>query len=151
MIVRKANKFDIPYFIETVHKARILEHNGYSNDIVLDDSYLNSLFTLMINGGGLVLVAESEKPIGICAGYINASIWHKNTFVLWHALIYVEEEWRNTRAGYKLIKEYNNEANNLMKEKRIYTHTFSTSKPLFNIDMEKFNYKLTEKLWIAGE
>ncbi len=149
MIVREANKFDLPYYLHLVHKIHSEGDIGYY-DVPLDDEYLNSLFNMVIHGGGVALVAESDTTIGIMLGVISPNIWSHNTLVLHQILFYVDEEYRNTRAGHMLISKYNEKCAELVQQKRIGYHTLSATKTMFDIDFSRFGYDCIEKTWISS-
>lgn len=149
MKVRLANKFDLPYYLHLVHKIHNEGLIGHY-DVPLDDSYLNSLFNTIINGGGLALVVESDNAIGMMLGVISPNIWSSDTLVLHQILFYVDEEYRNTRAGHMLITEYNEQCHELIKNKRIGYHTLSATKTMFDIDFSRFGYDCIEKTWISS-
>jgi hypothetical protein len=67
--------------------------------------------------------------------------------MLTQILLYVDDEWRNTRAGYKLLEEYNRYAQELLDLKRIEMSVIHASEPLHDIDFSRFGYKMSEKIW----
>jgi len=151
MQVRHANLFDMPYFLECIPKARELDHNNWSKDIVADEKHLNAMYVGIVSGQGLAIVAEKDnKPIGMCVGIISPNVWSPKTYLLHQILIYVDDNYRKSRAAYMLIKYYTEQAEKLVNESRIYKYTFTASEPMFGVDLEKFNYSLVEKTWLSG-
>jgi len=61
MIIREANKFDLPYFIELIEKLAASEHIMRYNYEKLDHSHLKSIFSTMLAGKGAMLVVENEE------------------------------------------------------------------------------------------
>lgn len=149
MNIRLANKFDIPYFIETVRKVQAKEFAKEFHEIDLDEDYLNSLFVTVISGGGVALIAESEETIGIAFAVITPNVWSPETFFLHNILFYVEPDWHHTRVGYKLIKEYNKQGSMLKQENRIKEFTMTAAEPLFDVDFDRFGYKMIEKVYMG--
>lgn len=148
MIIREANKFDVKYFINLIHRINKDDELG---DIVygqLDDNHINTIFTSIIAGAGICYIAESEDNIGIIAGIINPNIWAPQYLFMHQILFYVEEEYRNTKAGYLLLKEFDKKANELVKQKRIHHITLSAPKTILDMDFSRFDYELCEKTWI---
>lgn len=145
MIIRPANKFDIPYFIQIGKKVQ--EMNFIPHGTVVDEKHLNVLFNTILHGGGIAFIAESDQPIGIVAGVVNENLWIPNMYMLTQILLYVDEEWRHTRAGYKLLQAYNNETQNLIKLGRIDMSVIHASEPLYDVDFSRFGYKMSEKIW----
>lgn len=148
MNIRPATKFDLPYFINTIHS---INDNDELGDVIkgrLDDTHLNSIFATVLAGGGLCYVAESDSVIGMIMGVVSPNIWAPQYLFMHEILYYVEEEYRNTRAGYLLFKEFDNRCQELILEKRIHHVTLSMPKTLLDMDFERFDYELNEKTWI---
>lgn len=148
MIIRLATKFDLPYFINTIHK---INDNDELGDIIqadLDDDHLNSIFATVLAGAGLCYIAESETNIGIIMGIISPNIWAPQYLFMHEIVYYVDEEYRNTRAGYLLFKEFDKKCKELVEQKRIHHVTLSMPKTLLDMDFERFDYEISEKTWI---
>ena len=75
MIVRDANKFDLPYFIDLIH--RINEDDGLGDVICgeLDDNHINAVFATILAGAGICYIAESDERVGIIVGVISPNMW----------------------------------------------------------------------------
>lgn len=150
MKVRLANKFDLPYYLHLVHKIHQEETIG-SYNVPLRDEYLNSLFNTILHGGGIALVIESDSTIGMMIGVISPNVWSPETLVMHQILLYIDEEYRNTRAAHMLITEYIDKCTELKEQKRISYHTISAAKPMFDIDFSRFGYDWIEKTWLSVE
>jgi hypothetical protein len=152
MKIRKANKFDLPFFQEAVLNLHNKDHNSWSRDLTVDQNHNNILYQTLLFGEGTVFIAEKDnEPIGMIAGYISPFLWKPNVKIMYQILFYISDKHKSSRVGYKLIDAYNKEGQRLMKENKIYKYSFTASEPMFNLDLEKFNYKLVEKNWIVGE
>lgn len=149
MKIRIANKFDLPYYIHLVHKIHTMAEIGTYN-VPLDDTYLNSLFNTIIHGGGIALIVEDKEPIGMMIGVISPNIWSPETLVMHQILLFIDEEYRNTRAAHMLITEYIDKCNELKEHKRISYHTISATKTMFDIDFTRFGYDWIEKTWLSN-
>lgn len=150
MKVRYANKFDLQYYINLVHKIHKQGDIGLY-DVPLNNDYLNTLFNITLHGGGVTLLCEIEnEPIGMVMGIINPNIWSDKTLVCHQILLFIDEEYRHTRAAHMLISEYNEACQNLVSEKRIQYFTLSAAKPMFDIDFGRFGYDCIEKTWISN-
>jgi GNAT superfamily N-acetyltransferase len=148
MNIRLTNKFDLPYFLHLVHNIHKQGEIGYY-DVDLDDTYLNTLFNTILHGGGIgLIIEEDDKPIGMTLGLINPNIWSHKTLVCHQILLFIDEEYRNTRAGHMLISEYNEQCQELVDTNRIQYFTLSAAKPLFDIDFTRFGYECVEKTWL---
>lgn len=148
MIIRPANKFDLPYFIDLIHRINDMDELG---DIVqgeLDDVYLNQLFATVLAGAGLCYIAESDDRVGMILGVISPNMWAPKYLFLHEVLFYVEEEYRHTKAGYLLFKEFDIQSQKLVEQKRIHHVSVSAPKTLLEMDFERFDYELSEKTYI---
>lgn len=147
-MIRIANKFDLPYFIDTIHQ---INDNDELGDIIkadLDDDHLNTIFSTVLAGAGLCYIAENQKQIGIIMGIISPNIWSPQYLFMHQIVYYVDKEYRKTKAGYLLFKEFDKKCQELVKEKRIHHFTLSMPKTLLNMNFERFNYEISEKTWI---
>jgi len=149
MIIRKANKFDLPYICDMLRNFR----NATPIDIMRDcdnEEYINKLYHHTILGGGLALVAEIDKPIGMIIGIKDHNIWDPEIKVLRELVYWVEPDCRGTTAGYRLIKEYNKEAQKLIDEGKIKLFTMTKMVNSPDLDFSRFGYKKTEEVWVMG-
>jgi hypothetical protein len=149
MKIRSANKFDLPYYLYLVHSIHEAGKIGTYN-VPLDDKYLNSLFTTIIHGGGIALVAESDENIGMMIGVISPNIWSPETQVMHQILLYIDDEYHHTRAGHMLITEYIDKCIELKQQNRIQYHTISATKTMFDIDFTRFGFDCIEKTWLSN-
>jgi hypothetical protein len=145
MNIRKANKFDLHYFIHTAKKVQ--DMSFIPDDKFVIDTHFNVLFNTIINGGGIALIAESEQPIGMVVGIINENLWVPKMYMLTQILLFVDDEWRNTKAGYKLLQAYNDETQKLINDERIDMSVIHAAEPLHDVDFSRFGYKMSEKIW----
>lgn len=148
MNIRPANKFDLPYFIDLIHRINDMDELG---DIVqgeLDDVYLNQLFATVLAGAGLCFIVETDRRIGMILGVISPNMWAPKYVFIHQVLYYVEEEYRHTKAGYLLFKEFDKQSQKLVEQKRIHHVSVSAPKTLLEMDFERFEYELSEKTWI---
>ena len=149
MNIRLANKFDLPYYTHLVHKIHQDADIG-KYDVKLDDTYLNSLFNTILHGGGIALVVESDSPIGMMIGVISPNVWSPDTLVMHQILLYVDEEYRNTRAAHMLVTEYIERCEEYRLQNRIKYHSITASKTMFDIDFTRFGYDWIEKTWLSN-
>lgn len=149
MKIRNANKFDLPYYLHLVHKIHELKEIG-SYDVKLDDTYLNSLYNTIIHGGGIALIVESQEPVGMMLGVISPNIWSPENYVMHQILLYVDDEYRHTRAGHMLISEYIDQCHDLKLQNRIQYNTINATKTMFDIDFTRFGYDCIEKTWLSN-
>ena len=153
MIIREANKYDLPYFIELIKKLALSEHIMRYNYGELDDEHLNTIFSTIIAGRGTILLAEDEETKelhGMAAGIINPHLYAPHILIMTQIILWVDEEVRK-KAGFKLMSAYEDKTDEYMEEGRIRYGTLVASKPLFEKDFGKFGYSMDEKVWIRGE
>lgn len=149
MNIRLANKFDLPYICDMLRNFR----NETPIDIMRDcdnEDYINKLYHHIILGGGLALIAETEKPIGMIIGIKDHNIWDPELKVLRELVYWVEPEHRGTTAGYRLIKEYNKHAQQLIDDGKIKLFTMTKMINSPDLDFSRFGYKKTEEVWVMG-
>lgn len=148
MIIREANKFDLPYFIDLIHRINDKDELGDVVCAELDDKHLNSIFATVLAGAGICYIAESDNRIGIILGIISPNMWAPHILVMNQILYYVEEEYRHTRAGYLLFKKFDQECERLVEQKRFHQTLISVPKSIIDMDLERFDYELLEKSWV---
>lgn len=146
MNIRLANKFDLPYFISLVHE--IHKRGDIGNfPVVLNDDYLNAMFTSTLHGAGISLIAETDNTVGMLLAIISPNIWSESTIVMNEIMLYVDEDHRNSRAGYLLIQEYKDRCLELIEKKRIHYYTINTAKSMFDLDFTRFGYTKIAETW----
>ena len=149
MKIRQANKFDLPHVIDMLKKFR----NATPIDMMKDcdnEEHVNKMYHHVLLGGGIALIAEDTQPIGMIVGIIDRNIWDPNIKILRELVYWVEPESRGSSAGYKLLLQYNKEAEKLVSENKIdlYTMTKMVNSP--DLDFARFGYKKTEEIWVGG-
>jgi RimJ/RimL family protein N-acetyltransferase len=83
-------------------------------------------------------------------GYIDQNVWDPEIKVLKELVYWVEPEHRNTTAGYRLLKAYNDKAKELVNENRIQLYTMTKMVNSPDLDFSRFGYTKTEEIWVAG-
>lgn len=148
-MIRLANKFDTPYIIKMLRHFR--EQSPVEKIKECDnEQYIVTLYTHILAGRGLALVAEQDQPIGMIIGYIDQSIWDPDIRILKELVYWVEPEYRNTTIGYRLLKTYNEMANELKLNDRIHLYTMTKLVNSPDLDFTRFGYTKTEETWVAG-
>lgn len=149
MNIRQANKFDLPYIINMLRHFR---DNAPVDKIkeCNNEKYITTLYTHILAGRGVAIVAEYDQPFGMIVGYIDQNIWDPDIRVLRELCYWVEPEHRNTTAGYRLLKAYNKAAESLREEGRIHLYTMTKMVNSPDLDFSRFGYTKTEEVWVAG-
>ena len=149
MNIRPANKFDLPYIIEMLRHFRdnapVEKIKECNNEV-----YITTLYTEILAGRGVAIVAEYDQPFGMILGYIDQNVWDPDIRVLKELCYWVEPSHRNTTAGYRLIKAYNDKAKELISENRIQLYTMTKMVNSPDLDFSRFGYTKTEEVWVAG-
>ena len=149
-MIRQANKFDVNYFIECVHKVHMDDDVGYFPGAELDDEYLSKMFNGILHGLGLALVYEKDnKPIAIMVGMKSPNVWCPDILFMHQMLLYVEEEHRKGTIAYRLIKKFTDECKNLQIEQKINFFTINAPTTMHNLDFSRFGYTKDELIWVC--
>lgn len=150
-MIRLANKFDLPEICRMLRDFRNQTPIPMMSQLD-DDQYIAKIFNILINGGGLAIVSTNEDQTlnGMILGIINRSVWDPDLFILQEMVFWVDPEWRNTRVGYKLLKEYVEQSQELVDNGRIslYTMTKMINSP--DLKLDRFGFKKTEEVWVGG-
>lgn len=150
MKTRLANKHDLPRVIEMLKRFREQTPIELMRGIN-DEAYITQLYTVLINGGGLIIIAEENNQVaGMCLGMIDGTIWDPKLLVLRELVYWVEPEYRGGTAGYKLLKRYSDEADNLLDQNRIKLYTISKLVNSPDLDYGRFGFRKIEETWVAG-
>lgn len=149
MNIRLANKFDLPHIINMLKHFR--DHSPVDEIKKCDNEmYISTLYNHILAGRGIAYVAEHDQPIGMIIGFIDQNIWDPEIKVLKELVYWVEVEYRNTSAGYRLLKAYNDHAKTLVDSDRIQLYTMTKMVNSPDLDFSRFGYKKTEEIWVAG-
>jgi GNAT superfamily N-acetyltransferase len=148
-MIRPANKFDLPHIITMLRHFRdaspVEKIKECNNEV-----YISQLFHSILVGRGIAFVAEHDQPFGMIIGYIDQNVWDPEIKVLKELVYWVEPEHRNTTAGYRLLKAYNDKAKELVNENRIQLYTMTKMVNSPDLDFSRFGYTKTEEVWVAG-
>lgn len=150
MKVRKANKFDVTDFLEMVSHFQKTTDLPQSIKNANNWEYINKLFHHIILGGGLIFIAESDEAVGMIVGLKNRNVWDPDQFSIQELMLWVEPEYRKTRAGYMLVKEYTQTIKQMIADNEIVSATMSNTENLVNIDYTRFGFKKFEEIWSIG-
>ena len=153
MIIREANKYDLPYFIKLIEELASSKHIMRYNFEKLDHAHLNMIFSTIIAGAGTILVVEDEQTQelqGMAAGIINPHFFAPHIFIMTQIVLWVDEDIRKT-AGFKLMKAYEDKTDEYMKEGRIRYGVITASEPLFETIFGTFGSSMDEKCWLRGD
>lgn len=146
--IRKASPFDIPQILD---KLRDYQEN-MPYELLADvevGEYIKTLLTQLMAGQGLVLVAEQEKTIvGILIAGIMPSVWSPKHFMLTEFAYWVDPSARNGTTGYRLLRQYLDEAIALREAGRIANCFISKMVNSPNLKFDKFGFRKLEEFWV---
>jgi N-acetylglutamate synthase-like GNAT family acetyltransferase len=146
MKVRHANKFDFPEILEMLHRFKMQGPTEISNGFH-NETHVATVYAHIMAGRGLALVAEKDgKLAGMLIGMIDSIVWDPDTRILREIVYWVDEEYR----GYRLLAQYVKECDEMVDSGRItaYSMVKMTNSP--DLKFEKFGFKKTEEVWVAG-
>jgi RimJ/RimL family protein N-acetyltransferase len=150
MKIRHANKFDFPEILAMGYRFKMQGPTELSNGFQNED-HIASIYAHIMAGRGLALVAERDgKLAGMLIGMVDSLIWDPDTRVLREILYWVDEEYRGSTAGYRLLAQYVKEGDEMVDSGRITAYTMVKMINSPDLKFEKFGFKKTEEVWIAG-
>ena len=141
-MIRKANRFDkleVLGMMDAFIKETGIGFLSKANN----EEWRGEIFDSLTNGAGIIFIDPGK---GCLVGYIAPSVWCNKTFGLYEMVWYVKPEHRDSRAGYKLYKkfeEYTKELKLLGRVSFVMMGEFES-----RINYEKRGYKRMEKMWI---
>ena len=146
--IRKASPFDIPQIIERLREYRSNMPYGFLSDAD-DEEYVRGMLSQLIAGQGLVLVAERETVIiGILIAGIMPSIWSPKHLMLQEFAYWVDPQHRGGTAGYRLLREYLDEAIRLRESGRISNCFISKMVNSPDLKFDRFGFQKLEEFWV---
>ena len=150
MKIRHANKFDFPQILAMLHRYKLAGPTNISNAFDNED-HVAILYAHIMAGKGLALVAEKDNVItGMLIAMIDAIIWDPDTRIMRELAYWVDEEYRGSTAGYRLLARYVKEGDEMVDEGRISAYVIAKMTNSPDIKYDKFGFKKAEEIWVAG-
>ena len=150
MKIRLANKFDFPQILQLLHKFKMAAHTDMSNQFN-NENHVATVYAHILAGRGLAIVADKDGVlVGMFIAMIDPIIWDPNTLIMRELAYYVDEEHRGGTAGYRLLAEYVKQADKLVEEGKINAYCMAKMENSPQLKLEKFGFKKTEEVWVAG-
>ena len=147
-MIRKGNKFDIPFIVEMLKNYRDAAPLKVLNE-ANDKEYIEQLLFNFIVGSGFILLAEKDNVIiGIIIAGIIPNIWNPKVKQCSEIAYWVEPEFRGSTAGYRLLKSYIAECNKMMESGKIQMYTMSKMVNSPDLKYEKFGLSKLEETWV---
>jgi GNAT superfamily N-acetyltransferase len=147
MKIRLASKFDLPDVIRMLKNYRDccpLEELKLADN----EEYINTVFTTIIYGGGVCLIAEDcDQVVGMLMAVRAPSIWDPKIYIMKEMCYWVDLEHRLTSAGYRLLKEYKEYCDKEKDAKHINLYTVSKMISSPDLKYDRFGFELLEETW----
>lgn len=145
--VEPAHHADIPACIE------MLRHYGQATPWqrlgqMQDQEYIRQLLTMIIAGMGVVFIARRDGvDLGLLIAIRNSNIWDPTFQLLQELCYWIEPEHRGSRAGYRLIKAYQEYALKQQYQNKIQGFTISKMVNSPDLDYSRFGFERLEETW----
>jgi N-acetylglutamate synthase-like GNAT family acetyltransferase len=147
-MIRKANKFDIPFIVEMLKNYRNAAPLKVLNE-ANDKEYIEQLLFNLIVGSGFILLAEKNNVIiGTIIAAIIPNVWNPKIKQCSEIAYWVEPEFRGGTAAYRLLKSYIAECNKMMESDKIQMYTMSKMINSPDLKYEKFGLSKLEETWV---
>jgi N-acetylglutamate synthase-like GNAT family acetyltransferase len=146
MNIRVADKFDLPDLVE------LMRHYSALSPVVAlrtehDETHVRNLLYSIIVGAGVIWVAERDETIGMLVCIRQQNIWNPKVMLLSELAFWVEEEYRGGTAAYRLIKAYEEYAEEQKSSGHIAAYTISRlHTSIFN--PQRLGYQSIEETYI---
>jgi N-acetylglutamate synthase-like GNAT family acetyltransferase len=147
MKIRPATKFDIPQLIEMLKRYR--DHSPLAClKLSNEEAYIQELLHQVIAGRGIIFVADYVKEIaGMLIAVRNTNAWDPNIIALNELCYWVDTQYRNTSAGYKLLSKYRDYAQELKDQGQIEYFTISKMVNSPDLNYDRFGFRKLEEMW----
>ncbi len=145
MKIRHATKYDAKNIIN------MLWHYHDSGDIeglnISDEQTALRVLTHILAGAGIALVAEKkDELVGMLIAYKVPFLWDNSKYIMNEIAYWVEHEHRGGTAGYRLLKEYVNECEQMKAKEMIANYTISQMEGQ-TLNYSRFGFKPIEHTW----
>ncbi len=145
--IRKASPFDIEAIINLLREYRAQMPYGFLADAD-DEEHVKQMLSSLMAGQGLVLIAETDSIIGILMAGVMPSIWSPKHFLLSEFAYWVSPEHRGGTAGYRLLRQYLDEAIAMKESGRISNFFISKMVNSPDLNFGRFGFQKLEEFWV---
>lgn len=141
MIVKQANRYDIDTLVDFMR-----DYAEYSPITELryrhNEEHVRKLITTVLMGAGVAFIAfKDERPIGFLIAVRTPNIWNPDVKLYQELAFWVDIEYRNGTAGYRLYQAYKEHAEEAMKLGDVQAYTISKmNNSKFNPEHLGFEY-----------
>jgi GNAT superfamily N-acetyltransferase len=146
--IRKASPFDGPQILDKLRDYRSHMPYGFLADAD-DAEHVKTMLAHLMAGQGVVIVAEQDKRlVGVLIAGVMPSVWSPKHLMLTEFAYWVDKEARGGTTGYRLLREYLNEAVKMKEAGRIANCFISKMVSSPDLKYEKFGFKKLEEFWV---
>lgn len=151
MKTRLANKFDLPQVIRLLKQFQ-KETPIDAMSAIYDEQHINKCFQHILMGAGVAIVADAPNgdTVGIIIGVVAPNLWDPQLLWLKELAFFVDHEYRNTSAAYRLITHYNQIAEEMTNDGRIFCYTLTKMVNSPDLKFDRFGYRKIEETWVKG-
>jgi|TARA_R110002073_G_scaffold181670_1_gene340029 N-acetylglutamate synthase-like GNAT family acetyltransferase len=148
MKIRHATIQDFDRIMEMmIDFANSSPYNAHHNP-QYNDTYVRRLLCQFMTSGCILLAEEKENTIGMLIAGIAPDPWLPEVKTLREVAWWVDEEYRLTTAGYKLLLKYIELGNKLQDEELICGFTLTNMEQSPDFNLEKRGWRPIEKNYI---
>ena len=147
-MIRSANKYDQDQILDLLRQYQqaspIEEHK------VSDEATALRILAQIWAGRGRIFVNEQHGTInGMLIAMVIPNFWDHNIVSLNELAYWVDPDARNTSIGYRLLKAYQEYAENLKTEGLIRYYTISKMITSPDLSYDRFGFSKLEETWRA--
>jgi hypothetical protein len=147
-LIRNASPFDIEQILDRLRDYRSHMPYGFLADAD-DAEHIKTLLTHLMAGQGVVLVADHESRIvGVLIAGVMPSIWSPKHLMLTEFAYWVDEKVRGGTTGYRLLRQYLDEAIKMREAGRIANCFISKMVNSPDLKYDRFGFKKLEEFWV---
>jgi GNAT superfamily N-acetyltransferase len=146
MKARLADRWDIPQLLDLLRNYR--SATPWARLRACDnEKYVTMLLTQCLFGGVIFVVEQNSKLIGMLIALRNSNIWDPELYVMNELAYWVEPEYRGGRAGYRLLKAYQEYCEQARQAGTIESYTISKMVNSPDLDYGRFGFSKLEEMW----
>ena len=147
MKIRFADVWDTEEIIDMLKRYR--EHSPIHAHKLTEDAHAREVLAHIFAGLGFVLVAENVdgKLAGMLIAMRNPNVWDPKIMMLNELAYWVNPEHRMSSAGYKLIKRYQEHAEQLKQSGDVQAYTISKMVTSPDLKYDRFGFEKIEEMW----
>ena len=146
MNIRQANKFDREGVVAMLNRYKLHSPLKFQRTANEQQAYL--IFDSIIAGAGICFVSEDSKGLtGFLLAVRNVNVWVPNTWAIQELAYWVDEEFRGSSAGYRLLKTYVDFCQEKLSSGEISYFTVSKMSSSPDLKYDRFGFEQLESTW----